>query len=358
MGEKEIKQPKISRRVYLKYATIVAIGAIGSVGILWNYGRKGFDSQIEKTSGIPTPINRTIYSVPQEKKVEKSIIDEGQSSLVSIIRGNSDVDIEKMVRKSIDAIGGIEKIVSPGDSVVVKPPILTSNAGCSPDPRVVAAVAKIAIEAGGNVVVAESSGNGNTAYNLSKLGITSAAESVGAEVKDLQTENEVQIEVPNGLALDHVKTYPTIQNCDVLISVPRLKRHSSATVTISLKNMMGILPRNEMRRFHSTDLSQCIADLGTVIRPDLSIVDASYAMTRTGPTSGDMTRLDTIMASLDPVAVDRVGAYELEKLEEKIGLTSRSRFDSSNIRHITAAGKLGVGESLFEKIKTIEEFVE
>ena len=73
-------------------------------------------------------------------------------------------------------------------------------------------------------------------------------EETGAEVRDLQTEEEVQIKVPDGAALHEVKTYSTIYNCDVLISVPRLKRHSSATVTISLKNMMGTLPKHEMGR--------------------------------------------------------------------------------------------------------------
>jgi uncharacterized protein (DUF362 family) len=206
-------------------------------------------------------------------------------------------------------------------------------------------------------VVAESSGNGNTAYNLSELGITSAVENVGAEVKDLQTEKEVQIEIPDGLAINSVKTYPTIKNCDVLISVPRLKRHMSATVTISLKNMMGILPKAEMRRFHSVNLSQCIADLNSSMKPHLSIIDASYAMTRRGPTGGDMTRLDTILASFDAVAADRVGAQELQKLEEKIGVSSRSRFDASNVKHIIAAGNLGIGESQLEKIQIAEEII-
>ena len=352
-----MKHPKISRRDYIKYATIAAIGALGSAGILWDYNRNRFGSEVEKTSETSTTISKTISSKTSKEKSEKSIITESHKSLVSIIRGDSDIDLEAMVRKSVDIIGGIEKVVSPGDNVVVKPPVLTSNSGCSPDPRVVAAVAKIAIEAGGNVVVAESSGNGNTAYNLSELGITSAAESVGAEVRDLQTEKEVQIEIPDGVALNSVKTYPTIKDCDVLISVPRLKRHNSATVTISLKNMMGILPKTEMRRFHSVNLSQCIADLNSSIKPHLSIIDASYAMTRKGPTGGDMTRLDTVIASFDVVAADRVGAQELQELEEKIGVSSRSRFDASNVRHIIAAGNLGVGESLFEKIQIAKDVI-
>ncbi len=120
------------------------------------------------------------------------------------MRGNSDTEIEAMVRRSVDLVGGIRSIVSPGATVVVKPPVLSSNKGCSPDSRVVASVVKLVQEAEGKVIVAESSGSGSTLYNLSKVGITSAVEKLGVEVKDLQTEKEVKIDVPSGIALHEV----------------------------------------------------------------------------------------------------------------------------------------------------------
>jgi len=257
-----------------------------------------------------------------------------------------------MVRKAVDAIGGIRQLVSEGKTVVVKPSVLTSDPNCAPDPRVIAAVAKLAKEAGGKVIVAESSGGGDTAYCLSKVGITSVAEEVGAEVRVLPSEDEVLLEVPNGQKLQSVKTYPTISKCDVLISVPRLKRHSSTTVTISLKNMMGTTPQSEMGRFHRTDLSQCIADLNTVLKPDLTVVDATVAMARTGPTGGDMIEMNTIMASKDPVAIDRVAAKRLQELEQRMGIPS---FDAANVKHINAAAAVKVGTNDLNKIVIIEE---
>jgi len=273
-------------------------------------------------------------------------------SLVSIVRGKPDADIETMVRKAVDAIGGIGQIVSEGKMVVVKPAVLTSDPNCAPDSRVVAAVAKLAKEAGGKVIVAESSGGGDTGYCLSKVGITSAAEQVEAEVRVLPSEEEILLEVPNGEKLQSVKTYPTISKCDVLISVPRLKRHSSATVTISLKNMMGTIPQSEMGRFHRTDLSQCIADLNTVIKPDMTVVDATDAMARTGPTGGEMIKMNTIMASRDLVAVDTVAAKKLQELEQQMGIPS---FDATKVKHINAAAALKVGTNDLNKIVIIEE---
>jgi len=279
---------------------------------------------------------------------------ENGKSVVSIVAGSSDIDIEYMVRQAVNSIGGMEQIVSSGQTVVVKPAVLTSSPNCAPDPRVVASVAKLAQEAGGKVIVAENSASGGAEYCLSKIGITAAIEELGIEVKDLTSEKEIQMEIPYGVKLQTIKTYPTIYNCDVLISVPRLKRHGSATVTIALKNMMGAITRSEMGRFHRTSLSQCIADLNTVIRPDLTVVDATAAMTRTGPTGGDMVELNTIFASKDPVACDRVAAQRLNELEQQLGISS---FNPDEIKHINAAAALGVGTNILDEIVIVEESI-
>ncbi|MBS7650435.1 DUF362 domain-containing protein [Candidatus Bathyarchaeota archaeon] len=275
-------------------------------------------------------------------------------SVVSISRLDSDDEIERVVQKSLDAIGGLGKLISPGKRVVVKPAVLTSDRYCAPDPRVVAAVVKLVREFGGKVTVAESSGRGSsTAYNLSHVGITSAAEEAGAEVKSLDDEKPIRVEVPSGVSLREVLVYPTVLNSDVLISVPRLKRHISTTVTISLKNMMGAIPNSEKGRFHTLDLSQSIADLNTVIRPDISVIDGTSAMVRSGPTGGDMIKSKIIIASEDPVAADRIAALKLQEIEDEVGVPSRYRFDAANIRHIIAAGELGVGKCNLESIRII-----
>lgn len=275
-------------------------------------------------------------------------------STVAIVEDTEDIGIEPMVRHAVYNIGGIESIVSSKQTVVIKPAVLTSDPDCAPNPRTVVAVAKLVQEAGGTAIVAENSASGGAEYCLSKVGITSAVEELGIEVRDLSSEKEVEIEIPRGKAIDSVKVYPTILNCDVLISVPRLKRHGSATVTISLKNMMGTVPTKEMSRFHRVDLSQCIADLTTVVRPDLAVVDATYAMTRKGPTGGDMRRMDTIIASKDPVAADRIAAQYLQELEERLDISS---FDADKVKHINKAASLSVGNNDLDEIITIKEWL-
>ncbi|MBS7629075.1 DUF362 domain-containing protein [Candidatus Bathyarchaeota archaeon] len=324
----------------MKYVSISALA--GALGIFLGTF-KGWKSDRHPPSAMEPPT-----------KIQPRNPSRIGESVVSIVRLDSDDEIDRMVRKSLDAIGGLGRLVSPGKRVLVKPAVLTSDKYCAPDPRVVAAVVKLAREVGGNVTVAESSGRGSsTAYNLSHVGITSAAEEAGAEVKSLEDEKPVRVEVPSGVSLREVLVYPTVLNSDVLISVPRLKRHISTTVTISLKNMMGTIPNSEKGRFHTMDLSQSIADLNTVVRPDLSIIDGTSAMVRTGPTGGDMVKSKIIIASGDPVAADMVAAWKLQEIEGEVGVSSRYRFDATNIRHILAAGELGVGNCNLESIRII-----
>jgi len=289
------------------------------------------------------------------KQVKPDAYTQDGKSLVSIIKGNSDADIDAMVRAAVSAIGGIGKLVSSGKTVVVKPAVLTSDPNCAPDPKVVAAVIKLARDAGGRVIVAETSGGGNTEYCLSQVGITSASQAAGAEVKPLTRDEEIPMEVPKGTSLRRVRTYKTIYGADVIISVPRLKRHGNTAVTISLKNMMGVIPQAEMGRFHNTSLSQCIADLNTVLKPDLTVVDATYAMAGAGPTGGTMVRMDTVMASGDAVAIDRVGAQRLQEIEQQRGIPS---FKVADVTHISAAATLGVGTNDLSKISIIERTLE
>jgi len=117
--------------------------------------------------------------------------------------------------------------------------------------------------------------------------------------------------------------------------------------------MMGAVTQSEMGRFHREGLSQCIADLNTtIIRPDLAVVDATYAMTRTGPTGGKMVEMHTIMASRDPVAVDRVAAQSLHELEQQLDISS---FNVADVKHINKAAALGVGKNNLDEIIIVKE---
>ncbi len=113
-----------------------------------------------------------------------------------------------------------------------------------------------------------------------------------------------EVEIPQGKSLKKVKIYPDILETDLLINVPIAKQHSATRLTLGEKNLMGTI--RDRNLIHGS-LAQRIADLTSLVRPQLTVVDAVRILTDHGPTGGvlaDVKQLDTIIASRDIVAAD------------------------------------------------------
>jgi len=118
----------------------------------------------------------------------------------------------------------------------------------------------------------------------------------------------VDVKVSNPLSLEKVSIARTVHEMTYIISIPSLKIHSMATTTLSLKNMMGaILPKGIMH----TELDKRIADLNSVVKPDLSVIDGIIGA-EGDEVHGDPVKMNTIIISEDPVAADAVGSAIME----------------------------------------------
>jgi uncharacterized protein (DUF362 family) len=204
------------------------------------------------------------------------------------------------------------------------------------------------------IIVAESAVRGyNTSSNLEATGIADVVRGLGIRLVDLDKSGEVVKVKTRCKLLGEVSVFKLAYNADVIISVPRLKRHSQAIVTISMKNMMGILPGDQKGMFHVLGLQQCIADLSTVFRPDLAIVDATEVMTVTGPGMGRVVLGEAILASRDPVALDLIAAEYLFRLEG-----NESPLEAAlSVPHIKLAAELGIGINNPSRIHVVEEMM-
>jgi len=269
---------------------------------------------------------------------------------VVVVKGSATVDPQVLIDKALEALGGVERLLPTGASILVKPNVGFYEKDATTDPRITAAVIGALKQARpSKIVVGESALRGiDVDQALQVSGTRNLAEAAGAEVMDLRKDAVASIEVPNGLALKSVNVFRMARD-SFIVSVPRLKRHAETTVTISLKNMMGTLPDSEKARFHQGNLSQCIADLNMALRPRLVIIDATKAMTGRGPTGGIMVDLNEVFASTDPVAADIVAAQELFLAEG----VADARVAASNVSHIQNAAQLGVGVSDPSKIEVL-----
>lgn len=270
---------------------------------------------------------------------------------VAIVKGSAKADekeIASLVRKAVELAGGLSGLVKAGDTVIIKPNLvypMTPESGGTTDPRICKAVADIVKELGAKPVIAESSlVSIDTEKCFETAGYNKLREQ-GYEVIDLKKKGieKVEVPIPKGKAMKQVSLPKIVVDADLIISVPKMKTHDSAKVTLSLKNMKGILPDKFKRGLHHTyGIFQGVADLCTVMKPGFVVMDAIIGMEGLGPTDGPPVPMGLIIAGKDPVAVDTIASMVMGFEPEKEGCIAAS-----------AAAGVGVGDPA--KIEVVGE---
>jgi uncharacterized repeat protein (TIGR01451 family) len=266
---------------------------------------------------------------------------------VAVVRASGwpvpDAEVEALVRQAVAQAGGLESVIAPGDTVVIKPNLVWGappEEGYTTDPRVVRAVVRLAQEAGaGQVIIADGAAEyrdwhddrGATLEAFRLCGYDANGDMVddetGVPLVDLNDAGGLdqhdpalvtQVTVPNGLIWTSYWLPRVVMEADVLIGVPVLKNHSAAGVTLALKNQIGIAPSDI---YHSPgsqmyksalhhgpdDLGRHIVDLNLARPLDFVVLDGLRGMTD-GPTGGTLIEppMRLILAGADAVALDTI----------------------------------------------------
>ena len=214
------------------------------------------------------------------------------------------------------------KLLEPGRPsrpVILKPNIVEpSPPPTTTDVSVVKGVIEALRAAGStDITVAEGSGTGDTLENFNMLGYSE----LGVRLIDLDRETTVTIPVKNYRAWKEIHV-PEILLDKFIISVPVLKEHSMCGVTISLKNMIGILPERyysgylvyKKSQVHKYNTDDCIADIISVLSPDWAVVDATIGMTGSHLSGTPIDPpLNLVYASDNPLEADIYGCELLGK---------------------------------------------
>ena len=217
------------------------------------------------------------------------------------------------VRRAVGALGGIERFVSPGDSVLIKPNVgwdRLPEQAANTDPRVVAELVRLSLGAGARrVVVADISCN-DPRRCFQRSGIAVAATAAGAEVIDGTGLRLVPAVLP-GLA-SGLEVIDELFRVQRVINVPIVKHHGLPRATLGMKNWFGVLGRGRNRLHQS--IHRAVAELGALFRPTLTVVDATRVLMANGPQGGslaDVREVGAVAAGCDPVACDAWGATQL-----------------------------------------------
>ena len=252
-------------------------------------------------------------------------------------------------RKALEALGGIARFVKKGQRVVIKPNMSfakTPDFAASTHPLVVVAVAQACIEAGAREVLVLDHTLQRAELCLERTGIRDACKQhvPGVHVLALQDRKFFrEIRIPQGKVLDRVEVLTDVLDNAVLINVPVAKSHSATGVSLGLKGLMGLIWDRES--FHyQFNINQGIADLATVIKPQLTILDATRAMVTGGPGGpGEVKKPNLVVAGVDPVAVDSYG----------VGIVPwyGQNFKGRQVEHLLIAHQRGLGQIDVEKLK-------
>jgi len=293
-------------------------------------------------------------------------------------------ELASMTHRVLDDLGGIGTVVHQGESVFVKPNMVTlpwaprgevfSTGECT-KPEIVVAVAEACLRAGAREVTI---GDGSHARELPwesattldrSTNLAAEAARLGAEydrpvrIASLEADSPEWVEVPSNTYLGPISVSSLVAGADRVISVPVAKTHSWAQLTLSLKNFVGIAPL-----WRYGDLPNGIADRGVVfdhgspaaiaaiylaivrgVEPDLAIIDFSVGVEGNGPTLShggrtvDMrSRLGSylLLASTDLVAADTIAAWIMSH-------------DPADVVQLEMARAMGLGEARPHRIEVV-----
>jgi uncharacterized protein (DUF362 family) len=279
---------------------------------------------------------------------------------VSIVRVK-DGNIARAVEEAIDQLGGMKSVTSGKNRIMLKPNLVTSSPDCTTKVVVTKTLAQLMQKAGKEVLIGEGSAAAdkfnvinNEVFRTKKreildamqknvfetLGYTEMAGTLNIPLINLHSGDIVEVPLKNGFAAKSVKIHKSLTEIDLLCSVPMMKTHTLATVTLAMKNLIGLYPGTEYYSVRSwlhdraaeagsPGIAYEVIDMNNAVKTGLSVIDASTAMEGDGPSNGTLVDMGLIIAGTSPLATDMVGA-------------SLMGFDLDEIPAIVLAHKTGI----------------
>jgi uncharacterized protein (DUF362 family) len=259
--------------------------------------------------------------------------------VVSIVRVKND-KVGLAVEEAIDLLGGMKRVAKGKHTVMLKPNLVSSEVSMTTKPEVVRTLAQLLKRAGKEVSIGEGSAaapkfnmvgmqvcrtrrrdllDPMQQYVFDRLGYTELAKTLRVPLVNLHSGELVDVRVPGAFVFDKLTLHRSLAEVDLLCSVPMMKTHQLATVTLGMKNLVGTFPGTVYQsvRGHMHDLTSKVEPSGTaaaivdMVRANklgLVVIDGSTAMEGNGPSMGKLVKMDLIVAGTNPLATDMVAA--------------------------------------------------
>jgi uncharacterized protein (DUF362 family) len=259
--------------------------------------------------------------------------------VVSIVKVRNG-DIEQAVGQAIDLLGGMRAITQGKERIMLKPNLMSAQPAGTTKPAVIRALARLMKSASKEVCIGEGSAsvepfnvrggetfrttdksllNGMQQYVFDKLGYAELAKSLRVPLVNLHTGDRVDVRLPGAFVFEKLTMHRSLVETDLLCSVPMMKTHSLAGVTLGMKNLVGAYPgaiyqavRGRMHdaaaKVDPSGTAAAVVDMVRANKVGLVVVDGSSAMEGEGPAAGTLVPMNVIVAGTNPLATDMVAA--------------------------------------------------
>lgn len=251
-------------------------------------------------------------------------------------------DPMEMFDRGIAALGGLKSFVKPSQTVVVKPNIGWDSGperAANTNPDLVGHIVKHCLAAGAKKVIVFDKTCDEWTRCYKNSGIEKAVKDNGGQMLTGAMEADYRpVKIAKGVTLKEAKVHKAILESDVFINVPVLKNHGGAQMSLTMKNLMGIVW--DRRFYHANGLHQCIADFATYRKPDLNVIDGFRVLKRNGPRGvsvNDVATMKYQLLSTDMVAADTAA-------------TKIFGMEPARVKHIGIAESLGVGTTNLDSL--------
>lgn len=256
------------------------------------------------TDAVP----RGLEQVPPQKRQANLWCQDGVPLVSKVTVSSQEAGLAAAVARSLELLGGLGRMVKPGQTVLVKP---NFN---SPDPfpgstdlHFLEALVKLLQQAGAKVAVGDSAGGlwRPTRSVVAKLGLPALMARLGVEFIAFDDRPGDWVRVSTGgHYLPEVVIPRAVYEADWLVYLPCLKTHSRARFSMSLKLGMGVIHPGQRRGMHLHHLEEKAAEINLTRQPDLIVMDGRKSFVTGGPSKGQLVEPGVILASGDMVAID------------------------------------------------------
>jgi uncharacterized protein (DUF362 family)/NAD-dependent dihydropyrimidine dehydrogenase PreA subunit len=233
-------------------------------------------------------------------------------SKVAVVRCESydEAVVYEAVKRGVDLLGGMEQFIRPGEKILLKPNILvgdTPEKAISPHPTVFKAVGRLTQALTSALTYGDSPGFGKPSAQAKRPGLAAVAETLGIPLADFENGREVVF--ADSPFIKHFTFANGALDADGIVSISKFKAHGFMIITGAVKNQFGCIPGTYKAEFHiktpnPLDFGKMLVCLNLYLKPRLYIMDGIIAMEGNGPRGGDPVKMNVLLLSADPVALD------------------------------------------------------